>query len=161
MRIIVFWGLYWGPLILGNYHIDSSKNLGCPIYRPNVVQFAYQAPQKGPTIFVNPHRGLVQSYPNRIFRRNLHEFLGVVKGIPMLRTSILQSRFAAIAWSRCPNQQLRSFRVSCKKLSKEKQRLEFKMIPVKSLRGPLSPKPLMVPMLKAIGAALVLRSMFF
>ena len=21
IRIIVFWGLYWGPLILGNYHI--------------------------------------------------------------------------------------------------------------------------------------------
>ena len=20
LRIIVFWGLYWGPLILGNYH---------------------------------------------------------------------------------------------------------------------------------------------
>ena len=22
IRIIVFWGLYWGPLILGNYHIE-------------------------------------------------------------------------------------------------------------------------------------------
>ena len=21
LRIIVFWGLYWGPLILGNYHM--------------------------------------------------------------------------------------------------------------------------------------------
>ena len=21
LRIIVFWGLYWGPLILGNYHL--------------------------------------------------------------------------------------------------------------------------------------------
>ena len=21
IRIIVYWGLYWGPLILGNYHI--------------------------------------------------------------------------------------------------------------------------------------------
>ena len=22
MRIIIFWGLYWGPLILGNYHMS-------------------------------------------------------------------------------------------------------------------------------------------
>ena len=22
LRIIIFWGLYWGPLILGNYHIS-------------------------------------------------------------------------------------------------------------------------------------------
>ena len=24
VRIIVFWGLYWGPPILGNYHIGVS-----------------------------------------------------------------------------------------------------------------------------------------
>ena len=24
IRTIVFWGLYWDPLILGNYHIASS-----------------------------------------------------------------------------------------------------------------------------------------
>ena len=23
IRIIVFWGLYWGPLICGNYHIGE------------------------------------------------------------------------------------------------------------------------------------------
>ena len=22
IRIIIYWGLYWGPLILGNYHIS-------------------------------------------------------------------------------------------------------------------------------------------
>ena len=26
IRIIVFWGLYWGLLILGNYHISISVN---------------------------------------------------------------------------------------------------------------------------------------
>ena len=25
MRIIVFWGLYWGPLILGNYQIGEGQ----------------------------------------------------------------------------------------------------------------------------------------
>ena len=25
IRTIVFWGLYWGPLILGNYHIKGYK----------------------------------------------------------------------------------------------------------------------------------------
>ena len=25
LRIIVYWGLYWGPPILGNYHINSKK----------------------------------------------------------------------------------------------------------------------------------------
>ena len=29
IRIIVFWGLYWGPPILGNYHMG-----GCQIYDP-------------------------------------------------------------------------------------------------------------------------------
>ena len=24
IRIIVFWGLYWGPLILGNYHMKEE-----------------------------------------------------------------------------------------------------------------------------------------
>ena len=24
IRIIVYWGLYWGPLILGNYHIGVA-----------------------------------------------------------------------------------------------------------------------------------------
>ena len=26
IRTIVFWGLYWGPLILGNYHIDPFRH---------------------------------------------------------------------------------------------------------------------------------------
>ena len=26
MRFIVFWGLYWGPPILGNYHMGVSQN---------------------------------------------------------------------------------------------------------------------------------------
>ena len=25
--IIVYWGLYWGPLILGNYHMNAKKNV--------------------------------------------------------------------------------------------------------------------------------------
>ena len=30
IRTIVFWGLYWGPLILGNYHMfDSRESCMC------------------------------------------------------------------------------------------------------------------------------------
>ena len=30
IRTIVFWGLYWGPLILGNYHLSKVIHLeGC------------------------------------------------------------------------------------------------------------------------------------
>ena len=25
IRTIVFWGLYWGPLILGNYHVWVAR----------------------------------------------------------------------------------------------------------------------------------------
>ena len=25
IRTIVFWGLYWGPLILGNYHVEGAQ----------------------------------------------------------------------------------------------------------------------------------------
>ena len=28
IRTIVFWGLHWGPLILGNYHIGNGKDNG-------------------------------------------------------------------------------------------------------------------------------------
>ena len=28
MRTIVFWGLYWGSLILGNYHIHTVHRSG-------------------------------------------------------------------------------------------------------------------------------------
>ena len=27
MRIIIFWGLYWGPLILGNYHMSFRDSV--------------------------------------------------------------------------------------------------------------------------------------
>ena len=27
IRILVFWGLYWGPPILGNYHTGSAPSL--------------------------------------------------------------------------------------------------------------------------------------
>ena len=26
-RIIVYWGLYWGPLILGSYHLGVSQHV--------------------------------------------------------------------------------------------------------------------------------------
>ena len=32
IRTVVFWGLYWGSLILGNYHILSGK--GPPWFQP-------------------------------------------------------------------------------------------------------------------------------
>ena len=25
MRIVVYWAVYWGPVILGNYHLWSQK----------------------------------------------------------------------------------------------------------------------------------------
>ena len=28
IRTIVFWGLYWGPLILGNYHMECVSPRG-------------------------------------------------------------------------------------------------------------------------------------
>ena len=28
-RIIVYWGLYWGPLILANYNLEDQKFAGC------------------------------------------------------------------------------------------------------------------------------------
>ena len=41
IRIIVFWGLYWGPFIMGNYHkclilyhADAQRNL--QTYIPNL-----------------------------------------------------------------------------------------------------------------------------
>ena len=33
MRIIVYWGLYWGPLIVGNYHMKGVPALGYRIRR--------------------------------------------------------------------------------------------------------------------------------
>ena len=30
IRTIVFWGLYWGPPILGNYHIEFTESLAPP-----------------------------------------------------------------------------------------------------------------------------------
>ena len=34
MRIIVFWGLYWGSLILGNYHMLSKTPSSACSYMP-------------------------------------------------------------------------------------------------------------------------------
>ena len=31
IRTIVFWGLYWGPLILGNYHMLSNLGLSMEV----------------------------------------------------------------------------------------------------------------------------------
>ena len=38
MRTIVFWGLYWGPLILGNYHIVVSMLCSFPSFSINRQQ---------------------------------------------------------------------------------------------------------------------------
>ena len=32
IRIIAFWGLYWGPLILGNYHVEHASGLCFPVF---------------------------------------------------------------------------------------------------------------------------------
>ena len=32
MRIIIFWGLCWGPPILGNYHIGINRGLGSRVH---------------------------------------------------------------------------------------------------------------------------------
>ena len=32
IRIIVYWGLHWGPLILGNYQMHPGYCLGCRPY---------------------------------------------------------------------------------------------------------------------------------
>ena len=37
IRTIAFWGLYWGPLISGNYQIDLSDSTRCP---PHISQCA-------------------------------------------------------------------------------------------------------------------------
>ena len=38
IRIIVFWGLYWGPLILGNYHIISGTSASaCHLIQETVL----------------------------------------------------------------------------------------------------------------------------
>ena len=35
IRIIVFWGLYWGPLVLGNYHLSGRvKCIGGSLLKP-------------------------------------------------------------------------------------------------------------------------------
>ena len=46
IRIIIFWCLYWGPLILGNYHLGvwGCRGVGCrggwEAARSQVVGFA-------------------------------------------------------------------------------------------------------------------------
>ena len=30
IRTIIYWGLYWGPLIQGNYHVRGGKRSGRP-----------------------------------------------------------------------------------------------------------------------------------
>ena len=32
IRIIVYWGLYWGPIILGNYHITNVEARVLPVH---------------------------------------------------------------------------------------------------------------------------------
>ena len=41
LRIIVFWGLYWGPLILGNYHLSAEL--------PDTVNWRWTARSPGIT----------------------------------------------------------------------------------------------------------------
>ena len=55
IRNIVYWGLYWGSPILGNYHMGDSQNYGPllgPYYStaPNI-----QGTQKGTIILITTH----------------------------------------------------------------------------------------------------------
>ena len=49
MKIIVHWGLYWGPLILGNYHIhnavfENDVRVSRLCRRPNTICVANVGP---------------------------------------------------------------------------------------------------------------------
>ena len=33
IRTIVYWGLYWGPLILGNYHFGALGSYGTGMFK--------------------------------------------------------------------------------------------------------------------------------
>ena len=47
IRIIVFWGLYWGSLILGNYHVGSRfvRHLRMPQVASSCIWvWSWQAP---------------------------------------------------------------------------------------------------------------------
>ena len=61
VRTVVLWGLYWGPLILGNYHLKSpfrsyTRNLGpefWQLFRPSAKT-----------------KNAVQQQPSNIFTAN-------------------------------------------------------------------------------------------
>ena len=36
IRIIIYWGLYWGPPIMGNYHVDNT-HISCKVFERTVV----------------------------------------------------------------------------------------------------------------------------
>ena len=57
LRIIIFWGLYWGPPILGNYHMVESRYVEYIIWNidlsPKVVLWE---PPLGPKYIFYTHR---------------------------------------------------------------------------------------------------------
>ena len=59
LRIIVFWGLYWGPPILGNYHILQvllSKYLKDYSPSPKYLIVGYMGDQGNPKAYtLNPN----------------------------------------------------------------------------------------------------------
>ena len=60
IRIIVFWGLYWGPLILGNYHLG---------FHTKAILSALLASDKNlqPSTFLSPHKGWIRALNERLY----------------------------------------------------------------------------------------------
>ena len=47
VRTIVFWGLYWGPLILGNYHIFTYMESHRDPFPPTNMEIPHGKLSKG------------------------------------------------------------------------------------------------------------------
>ena len=75
MRAIVFWGLYWGPLILGNYQIEDPQ-CGPPSRR--------RGPQFLETSMAQPHEHLWATGPRVSSASspltNMLSYLGTIPG---------------------------------------------------------------------------------
>ena len=79
IRTIVFWGLYWGPLILGNYQINEGTKVRILLHREFVGRLSPQRTIKWNSKWkmkwkLGLHRGLVQLFRAENLRFKIEAF---------------------------------------------------------------------------------------
>ena len=89
MRILIHWGVHWGPTIEGNLHLLVSINRGTLVYTPKVIVLIMGRPPK--------------RYPPSFWETSIHSAKLALQGTPRNEFKVLHGWGLGLGFRVSPN----------------------------------------------------------